>query len=48
MQITVRGRSDLLDGALVGRFLGTPGQTKVEDSDRTVRMLFFSEGILVC
>ena len=29
MQNTNRWRSDLLDGAVVGCFLGNPGQTKV-------------------
>ena len=29
MQNTVGWRSDKLDGAVVGRFLGTPSQTKV-------------------
>ena len=44
MQNTVRWRSDRLDGAVVGRFLGTPSQMRVmqiEDSDCTVQMLLF-------
>ena len=42
MQTTVRWSSNRLDGAVVGRFLGTPGSNKsdanVEDSDCTVGM----------
>ena len=45
MQNTVRWRSDQLDGAVVGHFLGPPGSNEsdanVEGSDCTVRMLLF-------
>ena len=47
MQTTVRWSSNRLDGAVVGRFLGTPWSNKsdanVEDSDCTVRMLLVSK-----
>ena len=45
MQKSAKWRSDWLDGAMVGSFLGTPSQKKseanVKDSDCSVGMLFF-------